>query len=201
MILPTTTTASVYGSMDTSLATSSHWMATGPSSYLLNDWPESIMLVSTLFNCMSAGMMFIFSNTIMRALAKLSDESGIVAMVTINDVILNPLFKLLFTGGLVSAVPMIEMLFIHPQRYSNPARLYVTLATVVYFFGQIVITVSQNIPRNDALMRLALDDMSTAYDYWRNEYLPQWTSWNTARAVCSTLASVFGMFALYFMGK
>ena len=144
--------------------------------------------------------MFIFSNTIMPALGKLSDEAGIEAMVTINDVILNPLFQLLFVGGLASAIPGMDMIFISHERHSRPAKFYVVASTIVYFVGQIVITASQHIPRNDAL--LALDATSqAASDYWRNEYLTKWVSWNTARTIFSTTASIFGMLALYFTGK
>ena len=201
MILPTTF-INYYGSIhDPEMMLPSTQVETFPSSasFLLNDWRECFMLVSTVLNCMSAGMMFIFSNTIMPALGKLSDEAGIEAMVTINDVILNPLFKLLFVGGLISVVPVVDMLFIS-QRHSKPARYYATASTMVYFVGQIVITATQNVPRNDAL--LALDAASqAASNYWRNEYLAKWVSWNTARAVFSTIASVLGALSLHFMGK
>ena len=172
----------------------------GATSFLLQDWRNYIMLASTILNCMSAGMMFIFSNTIMPALGKLSDEAGIEAMVTINDVILNPLFQLIFLGGLVSVIPAVDMNFISYERHSKPARYYAAASTVVYFLGQMVITATQNIPRNNTL--LALDAASqVASDYWRNEFLTKWVLWNTVRTVFSTLASVFGVLALHFMGK
>lgn len=172
-------------------------MASSP----LGDWRESLMLVSTVLNCMSAGMMFIFSNTIMPALGKLSDDaSGISAMVTINDVILNPLFKLIFVGGLVSVVPVVDMFFFSPKKHSTSARYFALASTVTYFFGQIVITATQNIPRNNALMVLDATSQA-ASEYWRNEYLTKWVAWNTARAVFSTLAGVLGAVALRFMAK
>ena len=204
MILPTTT-ASFYGSThDSGMILSSSVTPdepyNGASIFLLQDWRKYVMLVSTMLNCLSAGMMFIFSNTIMPALGKLSDEVGIEAMVTINDVILNPLFQLIFVGGLVSVIPAVDMIFISHERHSKPARYYAAASTVVYFLGQIVITATQNIPRNNTL--LALDAASqVASDYWRNDFLIKWVSWNTARTVFSTVASVFGALALHFMGK
>jgi uncharacterized membrane protein len=167
------------------------------TSFLLNHWRECAMLISAVFNGMSAGIMFIFSNTIMPALGQLSDEAGIEAMVKINDVILNPFFKLLFVGGLISTVPVADMFFFSKNQ-PKPARYYALASTIVYFLGQIVITATQNIPRNNALMALDAASQAASY-YWRNEYLTKWVSWNTGRAVFSTIASILGVLSLRFM--
>jgi len=170
------------------------------ASFLFADWRTSVILVSTLFNGMAAGMMFIFSNTIMPALSKLPDETGITVMVTINDVILNPLFQILFVGGLTSVVPAIDMAFIHRKDYSKPARFFVMASTLIYFFGQIVVTASQNIPRNDILLSMDASSQA-ASDYWRSEYLGAWVSWNTARAIFSSIAALCGGMSLLFLGR
>ncbi|PTR10630.1 hypothetical protein C8R32_101160 [Nitrosospira sp. Nsp5] len=45
-----------------------------------------------------AGLFFVFSNSVMKVLARLHPESGIAAMQSINIVIINPLFLTVFLG-------------------------------------------------------------------------------------------------------
>jgi len=53
----------------------------------------------TLLGCgLMAGLFFIFSVCIMKALGQLPPEKGIAAMQFINVVIVNPLFMLVFLG-------------------------------------------------------------------------------------------------------
>lgn len=170
------------------------------STWFLDSWREVALLLSNIFDAMSAGIVFIFSNTIMPALAKLPDSSGILAMTTINDIIVNPLFVTLFlTGPVLSAVTAVGI-WTKKDEYSKPARYYALATTLIYLFGQVFITVTQNVPRNNALLNL--DPSSTeASQYWRNVYLTEWVSWNTARGIFATVASVVGMLALRFMAK
>lgn len=116
---------------------------------------EGMMLASMILNSMSAGIVFIFSNTIMPSLAKL--DSGINTMVTINEVILNPLFKFIFVGGLLfSGIPSVHMMWgSSKEYYSKPARYLALASTLVYLLGQLVITATQNVPRNNVLLDLS----------------------------------------------
>merc|ERR1719410_1207704 len=160
---------------------------------------EAIMLTSVILNAMAAGIIFIFSNTIMPALATLDSDVGIKAMVTINDIIVNPPFIIVFFGGLVSAYPAGAM-WSHPDAYSTPARYYAAAATLAFFFGEFVVTVTQNVPRNDAL--LAVDPQSdSGAGYWRDDYLRGWVAWNTAQGIFAAVASVLGAHSLFFMGR
>lgn len=74
--------------------------------WLLDSHLEVVMLVSVILNSMAAGIIFIFSNTVMPSLATLDTDVGINIMNTINTIIVNPLFIIAFFGGLVlSAYP------------------------------------------------------------------------------------------------
>eukprot|EP01083_Nonionella_stella_P106481 307389_1 len=70
--------------------------------WLLESRLEAVMLVSVILNAMAAGIIFIFSNTIMPTLATLDADVGINIMNKINIVIVNPLFIVAFFGGLIS---------------------------------------------------------------------------------------------------
>lgn len=91
-----------------------------PNEWLLDSQLEAIMLVSTVLNSMAAGIMMIFLNTIMPALAQMDADVAIPTMNTINLIIVNPLFLIAFFGGLISAYPT-NFMWKHPEEYSKPA--------------------------------------------------------------------------------
>merc|ERR1712232_1295717 len=126
-------------------------------------------------------------------------DVGIKAMNTINVVIVNPLFAVAFFGGLISGYPAAVM-WKHLDAYSKPARWYAVAATLVFFFGEFVVTVTQNVPRNDALAAVDPESDDGA-EYWRKDYLKGWVAWNTARGVFAAVAAVLGGLSLSFMRK
>lgn len=168
------------------------------SSWFLQSPVEIVLLISVVLDAMAAGIIFIFSNTIMPALSTFNSNTGIQVMNTINDLIVNPLFLFVFMGGMISVYPTAAMMN-KPDDYPAAARYY-SLASTLIFLLEVLVTVGCNVPRNDALM--AVDPYSDAGDtYWRNAYLKSWVAWNTARGIFAAIASVAGAMALSFMGK
>ena len=167
--------------------------------WLLDSRLEAVMLVSVILNAMAAGIIFIFSNTVMPSLATLDADVAIPIMNKINIVIVNPLFILCFFGGLISAYPTI-VLYKNPDDYSVQARYYALASTLVFFFGEVLVTITQNVPRNNAL--LAVDPESEdGVSYWENEFLKGWVAWNTTRCIFSVISAFLGGLCLSFMRK
>ena len=193
-----------YGSTTSDNNPRSGYIAALENPSAMNYWsllsvPETVMLVSVILNASAAGIIFIFSNTIMPALATLDPDVGVYTMNTINTIIVNPLFIFIFFGGLISIYPTV-VVWKDRDNFSTPTRICATAATLVYFFGQALVTVTQNVPRNNAL--LAVDPKSdSGADYWTNDYLNSWVAWNTARGVFAFIASIFGALSLAFMRK
>ena len=172
-------------------------LAAQPTPWLLQSHLETIMLGSVILDAMAGGIIFIFSNTVMKTLSQFDDEIGINVMVLLNKIIINPLFAFVFFGGLVSVYPTIVMMT-KPDEFSKPARYYALASTLVFFLGEFLVTVTQNVPRNNALM--ASDPTSEeGVEYWRNDFLGDWVAWNTARGVFSVIASVLGGLSLMAM--
>lgn len=168
-----------------------------PTGWLLESHLETVMLVSVILEAMAAGIIFIFSNTIMRTFSKFDPDIIINVMNELNILIVNPLFVFVFFGGLISAYPTAVMMR-NPDQFSKPARYYALASTLVFFFGEFLVTLTQNVPRNDAL--LAVDPESEeGVQYWQNEFLGGWVAWNTARCVFSVIASVLGGLSLVSM--
>jgi len=155
---------------------------------------EIIMLMSVILNAMATGIIIIFSNTIMPALFKQDMTTGIEVMNTINVIIVNPLFIVIFFGGLISAVPTVSLL--RKKDNSNPVAGYYALAsTLIYFFGQFLVTVTQNVPRNNQLAEYSDET------YWQEDYLISWVNWNTFRGVCALVSAVLGALSLVLMRR
>ena len=165
--------------------------------WLLESHLESIMLTSVILDAMAGGIIFIFSNTIMRTFAQFDAEIGINVMNKLNILIVNPLFAFVFFGGLISAYPATVMMM-KADQFSKPARYYALASTLVFFFGEFLVTLTQNIPRNNAL--LAVDPESEeGIKYWETEFLGGWVAWNTARCVFSVIAAILGGLSLVSM--
>ena len=131
------------------------------------------MLTSVILDSMAAGIIFIFSDTIMPTLATLDTDFGISIMNEININIVNPTFAVAFFGGLISAYPAGIM-------WKNPNDF--------------------TIPRNNVL--LAVDPESEeGASYWEVQFLKGWVGWNNARCFFSVTSAILGGLSLAFMRK
>ncbi len=143
-----------------------------------------IFLVSALGTGIMAGLFFIFSNTIMNALGQLPPSQGIASMQSINGVILNPLFFLVFIGTAVTSALLALSLIWY---WSYPAAMYILFGAIFYLAGSFLVTVVFNVPMNNALDAVN-PDTGEASDLWSN-YLKNWTAWNHVRTIACILSS------------
>ena len=138
-----------------------------------------------------AGIFFTFSVFAMRALGRLPTDQGVRAMQSINIVILNPLFFLVFFGtAAVSVVLVAVPLF--GWNTSHPFLL--VLGGLTYLIGGLLITMICNVPLNNELENVPADSQEAA-DLWPS-YLSRWTAWNHVRTVASLAATLLFMLAL-----
>lgn len=137
-----------------------------------------------------AGLLFAFSSFVMRALDTLEADAAVQAMQQINKKIINPLFVLVFAGVAVVSV----YLMIAGVDDSTPADRAARLASVFYLLGVIVVTMTQNIPLNNRLDKVApdSDDSATVWPW----YLTRWNRWNHVRTFAAVVASVCFALAL-----
>ena len=150
--------------------------------------PKEFLAFLTIFAALGSGLigglLFAFSNFVMRALAQQTPESGIRTMQAINITIINPLFFLVFLGtALASAILAITAL----PRLSSPGVLLL-IGCVIYIVGTFGVTMAFHVPLNDRLS--VLDPTTTqAAEFWR-EYLSSWLQWNHVRTIAAILASL-----------
>jgi uncharacterized membrane protein len=125
-----------------------------------------------------AGIYVIFSNTIMPSLKEL--ENGAFVMAKINDVILNPLFKLVFFFSAISSAYL--------GLFASHIDLVFRLACVVFLVGTFVVTLLKNVPLNNVLKQATLTH-SRVDEVWA-EYLVSWVKWNHIRSISAFLALI-----------
>ena len=156
----------------------------------MNTLIQIILLIALLGSSLMAGLFFVFSNTVMKALSKLQDDEGIRAMRSINRVILNPIFLGAFMGTAVLSLA-IALLALFGQ--GPIASHWFLSAAVVYLFGTFFCTIAGNVPLNEKLDKIREEE---APEFWQL-YLRKWTRYNHYRSIASVLSVV--LYAIGFM--
>jgi uncharacterized membrane protein len=145
----------------------------------------SILLWFCALGCaLLGGVYFAFSVFIMKALEQ-AGTAGIVAMKSINAVILRSWFMpLFFTTTLASAILGVIGFLEIPE----PLGIYLAAGGIIYFAGMFLVTVLFNVPLNNALA-------AAGEENWVR-YLSRWTTWNHVRTVSCVVAAALFILAL-----
>lgn len=148
-----------------------------------------LLIVLAVVGCgLIAGTFFVFSVAVMKALARLPSPAGIAAMQTINVVIVNPLFVLVFLGTALACVLIIVLALL---RWGETGGVYLLLGSVLYLLGGFLVTALRNVPMNNTLASLPASE-AVSHDPWVR-YLAGWTAWNHVRTAACTAAMVLLM--------
>jgi uncharacterized membrane protein len=143
-----------------------------------------LVLLSALGSGLVGGVFFAFSTFVMGALARLPPLQGIAAMQSINIVVINPLFMAAFMGtAVLCLIVAIGALF----GWSGPHPTLVLAGAALYLVGNIVVTMTGNVPLNNALA--AVDPASAEGAAVWARYLSTWTTWNHGRTATGLAAA------------
>ena len=141
----------------------------------------TIIILATVGSGMVTGLLFAFSNFIMRALAELPDDKGMFTMQRVNETIINPVFFLLFFGTpLLCSLIAINFF----MQYESPNNLLLLLGALTYLIGPFGITLLFNVPLNN---QLAITSPSDAKDIWPG-YQKKWQRWNHYRTTIGVIS-------------
>jgi len=148
-------------------------------------------ILAVLGSGVMAGLFFTFSNTIMKALSQAPDDQGAVVMQSINVVIVNPVFLLLFLG-----TGVFQALYIGLSLVENglSGTRWTIASGLLYLVGCLFITMKFNVPLNNMLAAFDASLPESAIK-WR-DYLASWIPWNHARTIAAVGATVTGCIAL-----
>lgn len=156
---------------------------------------DQLIFALTLFAALGcgliAGVFFAFSSFVMKALARLPAREGIAAMQSINVVVLKSWFIAIFTG---TAALCVIALICALLRLHQPGALWTMFGSVLYLAGCFLVTIVFNVPRNEALAKLAPADPGSASSW--SAYVVSWTAWNHVRTVAALAAAASFSIAL-----
>lgn len=143
-----------------------------------------LVLLSALGSGLVGGIFFAFSNFVLGALARLPAPQGIAAMQSINIVVINPLFMAAFMGtAVLCLIVAAAALF----GWAGPHPTLVVIGAVLYIVGNIVVTMTGNVPLNNALA--AVDPASAEGAATWARYVPDWGVWNHVRTATGAAAA------------
>jgi len=143
------------------------------------------VVVALLGSSLIAGVFFAFSSFIMKALAQLPSSEGMVAMQSINVVVLNRLFLGAFIG---TAAISILIAGLAVKGWGTPSASLFLAGALTYLIGTFLVTGLGNVPLNDQLASIPATDPK-AVSVWSN-YLDRWTLLNTIRTVAAAAATL-----------
>jgi uncharacterized membrane protein len=153
--------------------------------------------ISTALACgLMGGLFFIFSNTIMSALARIQPAEGIAAMQSINRVILNPLFLTIF---LATPAACALVILTSLWRWSESGAALLIVGSALYIGGTFLVTMLANVPMNNALD--AVNPTTAEAGALWTRYLANWTAWNHVRTVTSLAAAGALTIGLYLSAR
>jgi uncharacterized membrane protein len=150
---------------------------------LLERLLPSLVVAGAVGAGLMAGLLFAFSNFVMKALTQMPAAHGMEAMQRINVEIVNPFFLLLFMGTAVVSLALIVGAF---TSSGMPARTWLVVGAACYLVGVIGITAAFNVPLNNSIASLP----ATAAESSWPDYVAAWLRWNHLRTVFAVIASV-----------
>ncbi len=152
----------------------------------------------SIIACAVVGGVFLtFSDFVMRSLARADAATGTEVMQVINREVFRSVFIVLFLGMSALSPFLIGYAYLH---LAGPASTLIVAGGAIYLVGVSVVTSAFNVPMNN---RLAARDHSSseAASYWKTRYLPDWTFWNSVRAIASVTSAICYLFAVSILAQ
>lgn len=157
------------------------------------------LLVSIIFCSLVAGLLFGFAIVIMPGIANLSDKEYLLAFKYMDGVIQNnqPLFVLVWAGSILSVILTLVLGILN----LDDEKLYLLIgAASVYLIGVQLPTFRFNIPLNNELQNLDIEDLEeTQAKTSRTKFETSWNRWNRIRTINGIVAVSMFLLLLYFL--
>ncbi|WP_232715959.1 anthrone oxygenase family protein [Gordonia metallireducens] len=146
---------------------------------LLQDVLVTLTVVTT---GLSAGVLAGFGYSVIPGLTRAGADVAVPAMHRMNSAILNPLFAVIFGGGVVFGA-------LSTWATWNDGLRWWVLAATLLTLGGVAITMAINVPANNRLDAAADSRGDEAAQVWA-EFTAVWVPWNIVRSVLTTAAVV-----------
>ena len=155
----------------------------------MNEYLPLIVAMAITGSGVVTGLLFAFSNFVMRALQVLPTEHGMFAMQRINETIINPIFLIFFMGTPVLCLIIVVVAVLE---LGAPGHAYFLAGGVVYLLGPFGITMLFNVPLNNKLAGIAHTESAEAWPLYQKKW-QQWNHIRTYMGILSVLSLALGL--------
>ncbi len=138
-----------------------------------------------------AGTFFAFSTFVMAGLVRLPAAQGIAAMQSINVTVINRLFLGVLLGTTAACVVLAIAAL---AGWNEPGAGLRLAGSLFYLAGCFAVTMTCNVPRNNALAALSPDSSEAALLWPR--FVAEWMFWNHVRTGGALMAAALLILAL-----
>ena len=158
-----------------------------------------ILALAILLTGLMAGIFFTWSNAVKPGIGKLSDIEYLRALQSMNRVILNNAFKIIFLGAII-VVALVPVFYfnLYPR---NIFWLFV-FTLIIYWIGVFGVTVSGNIPLNEILDKTNLESItSEEIKILRKSIEVKWNNFNLIRCISSGITFILLIVSFLILDK
>ena len=149
-----------------------------------------------LFHGAIFGFFYAWVCSTMWGLDSAQPETAIAAMQAMNGSVRNATFAPAFFGTPVLSLATATLCFATKNR---TAGNWFLAACMTYFLGGMLLTITVNVPMNEALELVKIPtDPQAAGEIW-SKYSAPWQFWNQTRTVFSAIALIFATLGLYML--
>ena len=140
------------------------------------------LIAATMTTGLMAGVFGLYQHTVMQGLGRTDDRTFVGAFAAVDRAIVNPWFLTSFLGALLFTASAV---FLNPGRGLRP---WVIAALVLYLVA-VAVTITVNLPLNDALKAAGDPDrIADLADVRRRFDETRWLAGNLVRTLASTAA-------------
>ena len=151
------------------------------------------LFIAVLLNALSTGFFFAWSVSVILGTKKVGDFTYLETMQNINREILNPLFFIVFFGSLIALV-----LNVYLQFNNKPVFWFVLASAIIYLIGTFGITAFGNVPLNNELEALNINQLSvTELKNFRTYYEGSWNQYHNIRTVASMISFITLLISIF----
>lgn len=152
------------------------------------------MVVTTVATALVAGLFYTWSCGIVLGLGKLNDKEYLQAMQSINRAIQQPVFLIVFMGALI-LLPASAWLSYDAQQTST--FNWLLAASLLYLTGVFGVTIAGNVPLNNMLDVIKLDEsVPESLAQTREAFESKWNLLNRVRTLFAIVSLICAVVAI-----
>ena len=158
-----------------------------------------ILAIAILFTGLMAGIFFTWSNAVKPGIGKLSDLEYLRSFQSMNRVILNNTFKIIFSGAIITTALLPIFSF---NLYPNNIFWVFISTFIIYWVGTFGVTIFGNIPLNELLDKTSLANVSLEeLKTLRTSIELKWNNFNLIRSISSAVSFTLLIISVLLINK